>query len=82
MICLPGCRGGVGGGEAGVGGAEEGVEAPLAARQHGTRGAGVAAAARALEGGLPFCCEISATIEAKQGLLMMPFNLRLSIFTI
>ena len=33
----------MGGGEAGVGGAEEGVEAPLAARQHGARGAGVAA---------------------------------------
>ena len=49
MIYLPSSRGGVGGGEAGVGGAEEGVEAPLAARQHGARGAGVAAAARALQ---------------------------------
>ena len=53
MICLPGSGGGVCGGEAGGGGAEEGVEAPLAARQHGAGGAGVAAAPRSLESGLP-----------------------------
>ena len=53
MIFLPGSGGGVCGGEAGGGWAEEGVEAPLAARQHGAGGAGVAAAPRSLEWVVP-----------------------------